>query len=236
MTDLHTHILPWMDDGARDVGMSLRLLREEAAQGVTTVALTPHFYRYRETPRAFLERREKAASALQGCVKSLPQGDMDTLPRLILGAEVAWAPHMAEWPELRELCYEGTDYLLLEPPMSPWTGQVFSHIYALMEQTGITPVIAHIERYFRGQKAEALTEMLSLGCPVQLSAEALTSFAGRRKALRCLKEGKAKLLISDCHNTGDRAPNLKAGYEVIEKKLGADFARQLKDNADALLK
>ena len=57
MIDLHTHILPGMDDGAKDVKTSLALLRMESAQGVGTVVLTPHFYRDREEPQHFLTRR-----------------------------------------------------------------------------------------------------------------------------------------------------------------------------------
>jgi len=60
LTDLHTHILPGMDDGARNVAMSLAMLEAERAQGVDTVVLTPHFYREREDAERFLQRREAA--------------------------------------------------------------------------------------------------------------------------------------------------------------------------------
>ena len=62
MTDLHTHILPGMDDGAKDAAAAAAMLRMEAEQGVTGVALTPHFYRADETPERFLARRGAACS------------------------------------------------------------------------------------------------------------------------------------------------------------------------------
>ena len=64
MTDLHTHILPGIDDGARSVEESLAMLRMERGQGVDTVVLTPHFYRDRENPKRFLRRRKESAAAL----------------------------------------------------------------------------------------------------------------------------------------------------------------------------
>ena len=61
MTDLHTHILPGMDDGAVSVETSLEMLRMERDQGVDAVVLTPHFYRDRERPEQFLARRRASA-------------------------------------------------------------------------------------------------------------------------------------------------------------------------------
>ena len=89
MTDLHTHILPGMDDGAPDVETSLAMLREEARQGVDTVVLTPHFYRDRERPEHFLARRARAADRLNSAIQALPGEERRAMPRLILGAEVA---------------------------------------------------------------------------------------------------------------------------------------------------
>ena len=79
MTDLHTHILCGMDDGARDAEMSLRMLKAEQAQGVDTVVLTPHFYRYRVQRRFWsiiFWRRSTAESLI--CVLMIP-----ILPRRI---------------------------------------------------------------------------------------------------------------------------------------------------------
>ena len=64
MIDLHTHILPRMDDGAKTVEEALQMLRAEAEQGVEAVALTPHYYRTKEQPTAFLTRRREAMDQL----------------------------------------------------------------------------------------------------------------------------------------------------------------------------
>lgn len=116
MIDIHTHILHGMDDGARDVKTSLTLLRMETVQGVDTVILTPHFYRDREEPAHFLARREKVARALADAVLALPEGERKALPRLVLCAEVAWMPNLAEWVERPRLCLGSSRHFLLEFP------------------------------------------------------------------------------------------------------------------------
>ncbi len=234
MTDTHTHILPHMDDGSRSVEMSLDMLRRERDQGVTTVALTPHMYRTRELPEDFLARRAASAETLREAIAALPAEERDSLPRLCLGAEVAWVPGMAEWPNLREFCYEGTDYLLVEPPLGRWDDRMPRELYDLMDRTGIVPVIAHIDRYF-DRPAGALEELFSLGVPVQLSAEALLHFFGRRRALHALEDGIAQVLISDCHNLDSRPPNLGPALAVVRQKLGDGWARDLAAQSDEII-
>ena len=62
MIDFHTHILPGIDDGSRNIDMTVAMLSEEVSQGVTAVVATPHFYANRTSVAAFLERREKACA------------------------------------------------------------------------------------------------------------------------------------------------------------------------------
>ena len=152
MTDLHTHILPGVDDGAKAPEESLEMLRMERDQGVDTVVLTPHFYRDRERPDAFLARRLAAAKALRDTLMALPKEEVRTLPRLILGAEVALEPNLADIEQLPQMFMGHSKYLLLELPFSPWTEQMFRQLRELMDRTGATLVIAHLERYLKYQK------------------------------------------------------------------------------------
>ncbi|MGX8699410.1 MAG: CpsB/CapC family capsule biosynthesis tyrosine phosphatase, partial [bacterium] len=164
MTDLHCHILPGIDDGAQDVNISLAMLRMEAEQGVGTVCLTPHFYRDQERPSSFFRRRQHALDTL---LEALPE-DMDT--RLILASEVAWVQNIAEWPELPQFCYGGTNYILIEPPFTAWSSAFITSLYEIMDRRGLIPVIAHIERYLDRRNTSALSELYSMNLPIQLSA------------------------------------------------------------------
>ena len=219
MKDLHTHILPGMDDGSKNVEMSLQMLRMEAEQGVDTVGLTSHFYRDSERPSSFFRRRAAAWEELQEAIASLPREEQDRLPELLLASEVAWVPNISDWDELREFCYTDTTEMLIELPFFPWDNRVFNELYDLMNRTGITPIIAHIDRYWGGQKEDAIRELLSLGLPVQLSASAFLHFSTRGRAIKLMKHSDNCFLITDCHNITSRPPNMKAAVDILNKKL-----------------
>lgn len=235
MTDLHTHILPGMDDGARDVSESIALLRMEYEQGVKTVVLTPHFYRERENPEHFLQRRRKAGLELSRALSELSDEECRRLPQtLLLGAEVTYVPGMAGWDELPDLCIQGTKNLLLELPFRTWSAHMIDEIYDLISRTGITPVIAHLERYLSIQRPELIQEILSLGVPVQITGDVLSRFFGRGAAMNLLKGRGERLIASDCHNCAKRPPVMKTAFRVLEKKLGADRVTALLRCADEL--
>ena len=220
MTDLHTHILPHMDDGSKSRAMSLQMLRMEAEQGVDIVALTSHFYRDSERPSSFFRRRNEAYEALMDAIYDLPVEEQAQLPQLLLASEVAWVPGISDWDELPLFCYTGTTEMLIEMPFIPWTERVFNELYELMSRTAITPVIAHIDRYWGSQKEDRIRELFSMGLPVQLSASAFLHFSTRSRALRMMKSGIRCDIISDCHNITSRPPNIGKAMEVIQKKIG----------------
>ena len=219
MTDLHTHILPGMDDGAQTVEDALEMLRMQKQQGVDTVALTPHFYGGEETIQEFLTRREAAWKELSQAAQG------NEYPDMILGAEVAWQPDMIEMPDLEELCYEGTNILLVELPVAPWTNTVYPQLYALENRRGLMPMITHLVSY-SGFQARSIIKILEMGYPIQVSADALFYFTIRGRALEMLANFDG-LLISDCHNTTNREPNYERAKKIMEKKLGHRMTREI---------
>lgn len=220
MTDLHTHILPGIDDGARTVEDSLEMLRMERCQGVDTVVLTPHFYRDREKPGRFLHRRQEAATVLAQRVLELPEEERDALPRMILGAEVAWWPELADWEELPEMCIGGTKNLLLELPVTPWNDRMIYQMYELFGRTGITPIIAHLDRYLKIQRSDHIQAILELDVPIQISGDILLRPLARGSALKLLRQNSYCVVASDCHGCVHRPPNMGQVMELLRKKIG----------------
>ena len=209
MTDLHTHILPGMDDGAADLKQSLAMLRAEGQQGVDTVVLTPHFYRVDETVETFLERRSRAWETLRS---SLP----DDAPELILGAEVTWYHGIMDEPRIMDLCLGDSACILLEMPLRPWSDNLLEQVYRFAGVTGTTPILAHVERYLHLQKNGQLKTLIEMGIPMQLSASAFRNPFAAMKANRLLKSG-TWLLGTDCHNTSTRPPNYGPAAAYIKK-------------------
>lgn len=228
MTDLHTHILPGVDDGAQSVKEALEMLQAQADQGVDTVALTPHYYGREESIQDFLTRRDAAFAQLSQAAQG------KNVPKMILGAEVAWMPDMAEWPEIEKLCYQGTRTLLVELPVATWTDTTFRQLYKLENRWGITPIIAHFDRYFYCQKERNIHRLLETGYPVQISAESICRPFIRWKPMSILKYCDG-ILISDCHNMTERRPNISNAIRVIIQKLGSFQAGRLADLTDEIL-
>ena len=230
MIDLHTHILCGMDDGARDAEMSLRMLKLQQAQGVDTVVLTPHFYRHRETAHEFLHRRQRAVDRLQRHLEQLSLEERAELPKMVLGAEVTWVPNLTDCEDLDKLCLNGTKYLLLELPYGKWDYALVDQVYDLMTKTGLTPVIAHLDRYRGIQQPQQIRDVLELDLPVQISSSLFLHLASRGYGLRALQQ-YAHVVASDCHDNRRRPPDLGDAMQLIEKKLGKEAIAAIDANA-----
>ncbi len=201
------------------------MLRELYGQGAQRVVLTPHFYARRDEPKAFLEFREDTAKHLAEVIRAAAE-EGESFPDVILGAEVAYFGAMSICPELDRMCVEGTGYLLCEMPFERWSSAMIDELRIIKKKRGITPIMAHIERYFGLFKPEMLDGMIEEGFLIQSNAEAFIGF-GRGRVLKLLSEGKIHLLGSDCHNMEKRAPNMAEAFDVIEKRLGADTVEKL---------
>lgn len=228
MIDLHTHILPRMDDGSRSVDESISLLKMLDAQGVDTAVATPHFYANDESVGAFLERRAAAFDSLQVSL-------FEEAPRILLGAEVKYYSGISRMSELKSLCIEGSRLLLLEMSMSKWTEYTVKEITELSGSGDITVVLAHIERYMRFQDVDALERLYDSGVLMQANASFFTGLGTRRQAISLLKDRFIHFLGSDCHNTTSRPPSIGKAVEIIQKKMGNGFIDQMVDYGNSML-
>ncbi len=218
MIDFHSHILPEIDDGAKDVEESIAMLSMLKKQGVNTVALTPHYIAMDESPIDFLENRQKSFEILNSEIKSRNEA----LPQLLLGAEVYYYPGIAKMEELSTLALEGTNLLLLEMPMTPWGEYAFREIEELINTSSLTVVLAHIERYFKYIKKSDIERLLDMGALFQVNASFFFSRSTKRKALKMFKEGYLSFIGSDCHSTKHRPPRIDEAIDIITDKFGQD--------------
>lgn len=212
MVDLHSHILPGMDDGSRSAEESHKMLLESARQGVSVIAATPHYYPAHEDPESFLKRREASFSRLE------ISGEM---PRVVLGAEVAYFYGISRCDALESLGIQGTGLILLELPFGPWSNTLVSEVCSIKPLTGLTPVIAHIERYSRNRAQ--LSVLRSAGVLMQSNAESFLSRLSSRGTIKAFSAGKTDFLGSDCHDLLSRAPNMGSARDRIVKYCGREF-------------
>lgn len=233
LIDIHTHILPKMDDGSKSTKMSLEMLQAEYAQGVDTVVLTPHFYPQREKAEHFLHRRGASFDALLSAIDRLPEEQQRQLPKMLLGAEVAWCPFLEDI-DLDQLCIGNSNSLLLELPLDAWNQKMVNQIYDLQMHQRVLPIFAHFDRYFLPQNREFIPQLLDMKLPIQLGTEPFFDFFQRRRALKLIQHGHGHLIASDCHNMTDRKPNLALALHKLEKKLGSHVAENMIDSARML--
>lgn len=229
MIDWHSHILPGVDDGSREISESLRLVQLQKEQGAELIVATPHFYANDESVEQFLDRRQKAYELL---LSQLPEGS----PQVVLGAEVRYYQGISRMPELKKLCIQGTRVLLLEMPMCRWTEFMLRELLELSSMGSIRIMLAHIERYLPMQRDEVWTQLLERGVLMQVNASLFQSIATRRKGIALFRKGCIHAIGSDCHNTTSRPPRLQGAMDYIQKKLGADLLRQMDAFGHDLLK
>ena len=227
LTDLHTHILPGIDDGAKNLERSVEILLAQKASGVERVALTPHYYPLREELEAFLEKRQKAYEQLRLA------WDEETMPQLRLGAEVHYAASLAEM-DLRKLTLGQSDYLLLELSDTAVPAHIEQVLAIILEQ-GITPILAHIERcsYFCEEPAR-LVGLIEMGALAQVSALALARTKANKFADVCLRNHVAQIIASDVHGIGKGMSCLGDFAKKIDKERvirAETFARAVWDNS-----
>lgn len=218
MLDLHTHILPAMDDGSRDVEETLQLLEEESRQGVTRLVLTPHFYPHREDPDRFLSRRARCFAQMESAAdyKKAFSG------KVYLGAEVAYFEGISRVEGIERLCIGNTNALLVEMPFCRWNDRVLRDLEILQKSASVQPILAHIERFLEYQPAGLVEELVDDGILMQVNASFFQRFSTKRKAIKMLDRGLIHFIGSDCHNMHSRKPNMGDAMQVISKKLGKD--------------
>lgn len=228
MIDFHAHILPGIDDGAKDTEQALALLQDQAAQGIDTVVATPH-YLSDISVAEFAQRRTAALTRLQGL---LPEG----APRIVPAAEVGLFYGISGVEDLTPLCIENTDYMLVEMPYARWSGWEYTELSNLISRRGITPVIAHLDRYVqKSGDFKSLKQLLGMEVLVQINASALLSFSGRGTVKRFLKENAFTVLGSDCHHPKHRPCRLGEACEAFQKKWGGQALSTILQNAEAIL-
>ena len=234
--DLHCHILPAWDDGPRTLEDALTMVRQAAEAGIDTIFATPH------VGRAFRGVEHPAASIAQGVAKLQQEIDAAEIPVKILpGAEILLGAVdlLAESTIAPEWTYGGQGrYILVESAYAIWP-DYGNHLVHELLRRGVTPIIAHPERYLNVQKnSEILGPALRQGAVLQVTAENL---AGRgpkalqQCALRLLDEGKVHVVASDSHTPDVFMPQLTA--ELICERVGPGRARQiLETNPQALVR
>jgi protein-tyrosine phosphatase len=224
MIDTHLHILPGVDDGPETVEESVALARALVQEGVHTAIATPH-YNDLYPQHSALEVTERVNELQQ----VLDQQGISL--RLFSGHEALITPRLGEDIQTGRLStLNGSRYLLLELWNQGWLPQTEQVIFEL-RAIGITPILAHPERYrFFQKEPERLESLLQQGVLIQITASSLVGMQGRtaqRTAEMLLKRGLVHCIASDAHCLRKRPPTIVKSLCQVVQMIGQVKTRQL---------
>ena len=221
MVDIHSHILPEVDDGPKSWDVSVAMCQAAAADGITHMVATPHAN----------DRYHYDREYLKGLVAHL-QGLIGDSPKLSLGCDfhLSYDNLQDALANPKRYVIDDTHYLLVE----------FSN-YSVPQQTtdsflklggcGITPIITHPERNpILRESPQRVVEWAEQGCVIQMTGSALTGFWGdrtRRAALWLLEHQAVHVLATDAHDTEKRVPILSKARDAAAQICGEEAAEAM---------
>jgi protein-tyrosine phosphatase len=229
MIDIHTHILPNVDDGSDSFEKSLEMLKQAKDQGVTHIVLTPHTIL---NSSYYLEK-----NVLQEKFDEFVKQIEDIGIKVFLGSEIYYTDKSYHKLINNELTtFNNSKYVIVEFPMHEET-DIDEAMYNVRVK-GFRPILAHPERYkflkvddVRSIKQNAL---------IQVNSTSILGQHGKKIkkfAFDLIKNDLVDFISSDCHNTTDRNVNLLDAYNIISKKFGKDYADKIfKKNQEKLIK
>ncbi|MBE6741228.1 MAG: hypothetical protein E7570_02900 [Ruminococcaceae bacterium] len=232
LIEMHSHILPGIDDGSQNIETSLKMIERLKEQGAVKILLTPHYYSDTISLDDFLRKREASYNAL---INEIPSG----YPELIPAAEVFISQYLFNNKSIKDLCVGNSNYVLIEHPFSArFDDKDYDRLLNLYCDYKVKPILAHIERYRALMEDKyKLSDLIEMGCLPQVNVSTF-DIAPRRvkkKLFKLMNEGQIALLGSDCHNLDTRAPEYEAGINAIISECGMGAVDTLMRNAAALL-
>lgn len=234
MIDFHCHILPGLDDGARSFDESLEMASIAQSDGIKEIVCTPHIKKGYATPTL-----KAIAEAVQELQSLLQSKRIDI--RLYSAAEVALERNLADLVDCGEIPTIGgaERFILLELPwerIPRYTSTVISELIS----SGVTPIIAHLERYYQVIVDPALAwEFVEAGALVQVNSGSITGMFGydaQVTARILVSHGLVHVIGSDAHSSGRRSPKMSAARDLVKDMVGEEQAdKMFRLNASEIL-
>ncbi len=222
--DIHSHILPGIDDGSENFLMSMEMLKTASDDGIREIILTPH-----NKPGRHNADAEKILSLIKRLQKKADEEELGM--KLHPGNELYYRSGLSEMITEGNVCtLANSDYVLTEfSPMDDYD-YIRNGIYNLTAE-GYIPILAHVERYSKVcAKTDRIEDLIEMGCYIQINAGSIMGnfgLAAKMQAKRILSGHLAHFVATDAHDTGKRAPRMADCAAYIKKKYGEDYMQEL---------
>lgn len=216
--DMHSHILPDFDDGAKDVDSALKLIDCLKKQGITNICLTPHYYTNELSLADYIKDRNEHFEAFR------PHIPADV--NVVLGSEVYITHYLFNNDDFSGVTYGKSRYILTEYAYnSNFSEKTMQRFYMMMNNQRLIPVIPHVERYsYLMDNPGFVRELQNMGVIIQTNISNYTSkasFFRKRKLLKMISKGFIDIIGSDAHSFTHNSPELYSeALTVIADKCG----------------
>lgn len=222
--DIHSHILPGIDDGAKDFDMSMEMLRTAYGSNISEIILTPHHKPGRRNARP--EKIRELAEKMKGVALA---ADMDIT--FYTGNELFYSSETVRALEEGQACtMAGSDYVLVEFGFMDNLEHIRKGSYQILA-AGYRPILAHVERYGSVcSNVDHVVDLVAMGCYVQVNAGSVTGQYGiktKQFLKKLMKRGLVHFVATDCHDGGKRSPELLECAGYMEKKYGKEYTYKL---------
>lgn len=229
MLDIHSHILPDVDDGSESVEESIALLEMMKKQGITDVIATPHLYPHEDSLIDFLENSNNAYNTLMEAIKG------KDLPNIYLGCEILYFEGMGHSQSLGNLCLNKSNYLLIELTDECINESLMANLLNLVENTQIIPIIAHVERYFGSRNYRKFLKFLQKEeIMVQINASSFGENIFDRAIHKIFKYGIKAVVATDTHSLEERPPKMTEALKILRNKYGNSVANEVINNINEI--
>ncbi|MBI0577964.1 tyrosine protein phosphatase [Neobacillus cucumis] len=229
MVDLHCHILPGVDDGAKDLSQSIKMAKKAVEQGIHFIVATPHHLtsRYENPKKEILQHVEQLNQALKQ-----ENINLTVLP----GQETRIYGELLEGYELGEILpINNTQYVLVEFS-SGHVPRYTERLFYDLQVKGLIPVIVHPERNQEIiEQPEILYQLVKKGALSQVTASSITGDFGKKIknfSLQLIEANLTHFIASDAHNTVNRTFKVREAFDLVQAKYGNDMVYLLEDNAE----
>ena len=219
MIDMHSHIIPQIDDGSKSIEETFNMIDEAKEAGFTDIIMTSHFltHYYEPTTEEIVLWRDKLQEILDSRQKNI---------KLHTGMEIYISNQLKELIEQKRLLTLGnSNYLLIELPLNS-TVNYLNHVLFLLESLGIKPIIAHPERYACVQEnLEIIEEYIDRGALLQCNyGSILGQYGNKAKKTfeKMLKKNQVSFLGSDCHKQDSIYTKIPKAVKKIKKIIGEE--------------
>lgn len=221
MVDIHCHVLPGIDDGARDWETAEKMCRLAIRDGVKAIVCTPH------ANDTYAYDRSRFMELVTELKQRIGEG-LDL--RLGCDFHLSFENIASAMADPDRFAIAGTDYLLVEFSDFSIPPAVYESL-AKFVGMGITPIVTHPERNMLLQRRpETVVRLVDMGCAIQITANTFTGRWGegaRRTSEWLIERQAVHIIASDAHDTKSRPPVLSGAREVITQQYGADLAHAL---------